>query len=288
MNEKAIQWNNQGVQHFLKKEWEQAAECFNKAQESDRGNPAVWNNLGLLAHQHRAYGQAVEFFKKASELEIKPTYLVNEGNALAMQGKYPEAQSIYEQALELDSNNEQGLISLAKLHMHLNEFQAGVLYLEKLVDAHQKAGHYYELAVIYLQLGRVTEALQILYPLVEKQPSELVWFQIGRGEFLSKNYGTAEKFFKLALAEDPDHKSFRHYLALNYLAMGELNEGLRQLEMVLKLYPEDYEILTEKGVVLCSIQDFQGAMECFSKALSYNTNFAKAIHYRDIVAQKIQ
>ena len=288
MKKKAIEWNNQGVQHFLKEEWDKAAECFNMAQESDSENPAIWNNMGLLAHQQKAYTQAVEFFKKASDLEMKPTYLVNEGNALAMQGKHAEAQSTYENALLIDPTCEEGLLSLAKLHVHLKQYHKGVGYLENLVKTYKKAVHYYELAVIYVALGQVSEARQILYSLAEKNPSGMIWYQLGRAEFLSKNYGIAEKSFKKALAENPDNKSFRHYLALNYLAMGHVEEGLKQLDLLLKLYPEDYEILTEKGVVLCGIQDLPGARECFSRALTINPDFSKAVHYRDMIAQKVQ
>jgi tetratricopeptide (TPR) repeat protein len=288
MKEVAIEWNNKGVTHFLKKNWEQAAECFTKARNADPSNPAVWNNLGLLSHQQREYKNAVEFFRKAIDVDKKPTYLVNEGNALAMLGNYAEAQSSYQEALDMDPIAENALLSMAKLHIHLYQHQQAAFFLQKLVRTYQKASHHYELSVVYLDMGKVSEALQMLYSLAGKTPSPFTYFQIGRGEFMSKNYGIAETYFKQALAEIPDHKSFRHYLALNYLAMGDVDEGVRQLRMVLKLYPEDFEILTELGVVLCGIQEFQDAMECFHKALSYQPDFSKATYYRDLISQKIK
>jgi tetratricopeptide (TPR) repeat protein len=288
MKEEAIEWNNKGVTHFLKKNWEQAAECFSKARDADPRNPAVWNNFGLLAHQQKEYKNAVEFFRKANAVDKKPTYLVNEGNSLAMLGKYAEAQSSYQEALDMDPTAENALLSMAKLNIHLCRHQQAAFFLEKLVRTYQKASHYYELSVVYLDMGKVSEALQMLYSLAEKTPSPFTNFQIGRGEFISKNYGIAETYFKQALAEIPDHKSFRHYLALTYLTMGNVDEGLRQLELVLRLYPDDYEILTEKGVVLCGLQDFKGAMSCFVKALHVKPDFAKAIRYKDLISNNNQ
>lgn len=285
MNSQAIEWNNQGVAHFLREEWELATVYFEKAKEADPGNPAVWNNLGLLAHQGRAYEKAIDCFRQAIQLDLKPTYIVNEGNALAMLGQHEEAKSCYHKALNINPSSEQALYSLAKLYMHLDQYELGIPFLETLAKEHQKAAHYFELAVTYMQVGKLSEALKLLYPLVEKQPSAHVLFQIGRAEFLSKNYGISEKFLKRALAENPDHKSFRHYLALNYLAMGNVPEGLRQLDLLLKLYPEDYELLTEKGVVLCGINDFGGAVESLTKALEINPAFAKALHYKERALQ---
>jgi len=288
MNSQAIEWNNQGVAHFLKEDWGQAAVYFEKAREADPSNPAVWNNLGLLAHQGRAYERAIDCFQQANQLDLKPIYIVNEGNAFAMLGQHVEAKSCYHKALDIDPSSDHALYSLAKLCMHLDEYEQSIPYLETLAKEHQKAAHFYELAVTYMQVGKLSEALQLLYSLAEKQPSAHILFQIGRAEFLSKNYGIAEKFFKRALAESPDHKSFRHYLALNYLAMGNVPEGLRQLDLLLKLYPEDYELLTEKGVVLCGINDLGGAVESLSKALEINPAFAKALHYRERALQNKQ
>lgn len=267
----------------MKQEWDLAEQFYQKAGQADPENATVWNNFGLLAHQRKDYAQACLYFQKAFGLEKKSNYLVNEGNALAMAGKFQEAKARYEEALGLQPDSEQALHSLAKLFVHLEQHQDAKVCFQRLADTSGKPTYRYELALHHIHMGEYTHALGILCPLANSHPNPDVWFQIGRAEFSSKNHGLAEKAFKAALAEQPDNREYRQFLSMNFLAMGQVEEGLYHLDMLIKLNPTNADLLVEKGVVLCGLNEFEAALQHFQRAINLQPDHEKALRYQKLL-----
>ena len=90
----------------------------------------------------------------------------------------------------------------------------------------------------------------------------------------------ALKYFKSALAEEPDNTSFRHYLAITYLGMGNVEDGLDQLKKNERLAPENPAILTDIGIVYLSKGDVETASNYLKKALNIAPDFKKALYYK--------
>ncbi|MCC5938908.1 MAG: tetratricopeptide repeat protein [Lunatimonas sp.] len=285
MREEAINWNNQGVAHFFKQEWEKARECYERALELDEQNPAVWNNLGLLAHQQKNFPQACAHFRRAFELEPKSNYLVNEANALAMQGDLNGAEANYLKALDLQDDYVPAFASLAKLYTHQGRSNEAIAAYQRLTEISQEQEYPFQLALLQIQQGEFDTALQLLYKLARNRESTEIWFQVGRAEFLAKNYGRAESAFKRALAENPDDKASRNFLAVNLLAMGRREEALKQYLFLLKFFPDDTDLLTDTAVVLCGMERFEEATTYLDRALTIQSDHQKALIYKDRIKQ---
>lgn len=275
--------NNQGVESFLRGDSQKAKEYYLNALQENPQNATALNNLGLLHHQLKEFEKAIEVFEKAISIENKPVYLLNLGNSQASAGNLDLAKEYYTSALEIDPNYSNAWVSLAKLKTHQNEFKKAIHFWEKAIQTNPKEEFYLEMAKVFFLNQEFENALEILSSL---NNSADVWFLIGRCEYHLKNHGLAENAFKKSLAEKPDNLEIRRHLGLNYITSGEIAKGIEQYDLILKIHPKNYHIMTEKGVILCSISEFSEAKKWIKKALELNPNYTKAIHYLNLINTK--
>ncbi len=281
--EKAIALNNEGASHFLNKEFDKALECYQKAFELDSTNASLLNNLGLYYHQEKDYQKALQFFERALNLAQKPQFMVNVGNSLAMMGKYEDAAVQYEKALQHEPNHKSARISLAQLAAHTGDFKKAIAIWQELIRSVPSSAYAIELAKVYIKIKDWEKALKTLHGIEASDGNAMAWRMIGQCEYQLKNFGLAQKAFKMALAENPDEVESRQHLAINYLAMGDWEEGIRQLEMILRMNPDNYQIMTELAVVYLGKGYMEKATTWLDKALGIKPEFPKALRYKQML-----
>ncbi|QDH80408.1 tetratricopeptide repeat protein [Echinicola soli] len=280
---RAIELNNQGARYFLNGKFDQAVSCYEEAYKLHPENTSLLNNMGLYYHQQQDFDKALSFFQKAIDLEEKSSYMVNAGNALAMQGKLEEARKQYQNTVKRFPKALGAWVSLARLAAHQNRLGDARAYWNEVVQLAPKPENFMELAKLMILQKDLEPALELLYSTSAKSENPEIWFQIGRCEFQLRNHGLAEKALMRALATSPDHADFRYYLALNHLAKGDTQKGLEQFDIILKYDAENPDILTEKGVILSSLHQYDEALSLFERALEIKPEFPKAKHYKNLI-----
>ncbi|WP_339921847.1 tetratricopeptide repeat protein [uncultured Cyclobacterium sp.] len=283
--EKAIAFNNEGAKHFLNQAFEKAAACYKIAYELDPENTSILNNMGLYFHQQKDYDKAIIYFEKAINITLKPHFLINLGNVLSMKGEYTLAWNQFSKASELFPEHQNAKISLAKLATHIEDLDKAVQLWQEIIKAHPSDQNNIQLVRVFMKMKHWEKAIHTLSTMDSDSWSGETWFLAGQCEFQLKNYGLAVKSFKSALAEGPDNTSFRHYLALTYLAMGNVDEGLDHLLKNARLDPENPAILTDVAVVYLSKGNVQTAANWLEKALNLAPDFEKALHYKSQMKQ---
>lgn len=285
--DKAIEINNKGVRHFLNREFGKAEECYKEALSMHPEYETALNNMGLLCHQKKEYEQAIDYFEKAIEVKPKETYYVNAGNAVACLGKMEAAESWYVKALEKNSRSVRALESLANLYEHNQTPGKAANLWKSLVEITNEEKYLIDYAKNLMKRGKYKQALDLLKHRVSREGSQ-AWYLTGICEYHLNNYGLAEEALKQALARDPDDEEIRRYLAVTFIAMGEMEKGVAQFDKILKMNPDNYQIMTEKGVILLGLDQPAEALELFEKALSISSGFEKAEKYRDMARQLLK
>lgn len=283
--EPAIQKNNKGVEYFFNNDLEKAETEYKKALDLDPQNATALNNLGLLHHQKKEYAKAIGFFMKAIAVKEKDTYLLNLANSLVFLEKYTEAEENYKKCLSLNPENEKAKISLARFYENTGKVQNATKIWAQLAYSSPKESYKIELAKNYMAAGKYENALSVFINLHSANKIALIDCYIGVCHFNLQNHGMAEAAFKKSLAAEPDNYKTRHYLAINYLSKGEHHNALRELDFLIKMYPENLKVKLDKATLFLNLGDFPKAREIIEAVLKIDPEHKKALHYKQLVGK---
>ncbi len=128
----AIIYNNIGITYLKKKDYLTAIEYLTKAKTQTQNNPidnrekivsSINTNLSEAYYQmaldlidHKLEQEAISIFEKSISYNPKnPIIYANYAVIMAMQGKYDQAQKLFEKALEIDPNYQFAKDNLVKL-----------------------------------------------------------------------------------------------------------------------------------------------------------------------------
>ncbi len=278
-----IENNNKGVEHLLKKDFDNAKSQFEEALEKDKSNTTALNNMGLLYHQKEHYAKAVTFFNQAISINPKDTYYLNLANSLTFLKKYDEAELNYKYSIHLNADNVNAKISLAKFYQATGKVQMATTIWEELVNSSTKELYKLELAKNYMAIGNFENALSVLSYLSSIKENAEYHCYMGVCEFNLKNYGLAENAFKKSLSIEPDNYKTRHYLAINYLSKGDYAAAIKELDMLIRMNPDYSKIKMDKAMILLNLRKYQEGLDLINGVLKSYPDDKKALKYKNIV-----
>jgi regulator of sirC expression with transglutaminase-like and TPR domain len=106
-------YNNLGVIYSERREFEKAAQEYDKALRLDRHLPAAWYNLGKDQVARKDFEAALKSFSKALRLNPNDTWaLNNRGMVYQVLGEREKARADFEAALRIDPSFESARIGL--------------------------------------------------------------------------------------------------------------------------------------------------------------------------------
>lgn len=286
--EKVVETNNRGVQYFMNNKMDKAEAEYKKALDLDAKNATALNNLGLLYHKQKKYEKAEEYFTKAISVVEKDTYFLNLANAQVFLKKMNEAEINYKKSIDINGENTSAQISLARFYEVNQRINASVEIWVHLAQKYPDDFYKIELAKNYMALGNFELALAVLEQHSRPDNNFEVFCYVGVCEFNLKNYGLAEEAFKKSLAIQPDDFKTRHYLAINYLSQGDYNQAIKELDFLIKLYPENEKVRLDKISVLLNLKKISDAREMLNELLQINPKNKKALQYKSMLKNNVK
>ncbi len=183
---KTEQLNQQGIQQYLRGQFPEALETFQKLltlvrELNDKaGERTTLSNIALVYESQGQYPKALETYQQlltlVQELNDKRgegTTLNNMAAVYGKQGQYPKALELYLQALAIfkELNDKPGerttLNSMAQVHRQLGQYSQAIAFYQQLLalvrEIDDQAGEgtiLNNLAVVYRELGQYSEALK--------------------------------------------------------------------------------------------------------------------------------
>ena len=190
---------NAGAEHFKRKEFPQAIDCFNKAAEADPKLYRAWAYLGMAYAQqgqldpaieayrkcidiapdyHKAFNNVGELyrrkglldyaamvFKMATEIDPKIShYFYNLGITYFEIGMYSQAEEAFRNAVALDGNDYEYATELAQVQFTQKNYEAALNTLSKFHDAHPEHSRAAETGARVQMLRRRLEQLKAAAP----------------------------------------------------------------------------------------------------------------------------
>jgi tetratricopeptide (TPR) repeat protein len=262
------------------------------------------NNLGVAWDQSANDKKALEYFRKAAAAE--PGYAeawFNQGMTLMKLNQTQAATRAFEQALKLEPGNAGPYVQLGQLYLKqgrreyaVEAFKKGIaaldeedkatrgfLQLRKYNALKKTTDAYRGLALAYLSLGKVDEAVAALKTAVEKLPKDpsaheaLGAAYLAQGKYddaveqlqerlsleptsaarldLARAYAKkrvarqAEPLYREVLRAEPDNGAALMGLVDLSLSMGSYAEAEKLLDGALARDPNDLQALSRKGIL---------------------------------------
>jgi tetratricopeptide (TPR) repeat protein len=221
-----------GKNYFKNKTYSEAEICFKELIHQDIKFADIFQMMGVIMHDKGKFDEAISYYEKA--LEINPQYTeaaINLSILLNDLGKYGKSN---------------------KALVNLQESATGENSKDRLVKG-KLANMHSELADIYRSMGEFQEAID----------------EYKKAAFLRPNFA-----------------DIRTRLAMTYRDMGDLKMAFREFLDIINLKPTYVPARINLGVTYLLTNDYERAKKEFTKVIELDPNNPSAKMYFKIIKEK--
>jgi anaphase-promoting complex subunit 3 len=231
--------------------------------------PLVQNALGRLYFRKGRYPEAISALEKALQLDGQLTPargLI--GVAYYQLGNYSEAKPYLSDALRLNPRDRDIKFCLARTLYELDDFVgAAELFRNIQNDEPQNASVLYALGLTYMKLtGSALETLQRSNP-----DSYLVDLLLGKSAEAANDYTEAIKHFRVAISKQPQMLGLHYSLGNAYALSGQYPEAIQEFRSELKLNSYDYRASSRVAELVLK-ESPEEALQLANSALAVQPN----------------
>jgi len=158
-------------------------------------------------------------------------------------GKTADAEKSLLRALDIQPDSEKGLQDLTQFYMRTKQTDKAIQKLNSVPDEKKHAFHYELLGLVYAQTG---------------------------------SYADSERAYRMALKVDPSNRNSVGYLVSLYLQNSRLDEGLKELDVLIQQNPSNAGAYTVKGMIYEQQGKIEDAKQNYVQALKADPNFETA------------
>ncbi|HXN23758.1 MAG TPA: tetratricopeptide repeat protein [Candidatus Dormibacteraeota bacterium] len=245
--------------------------------------PGLFDLLGDAYTQMKNPVKAEQAFRQAMELEPQEaSHRRGLGQALIAQAKYNEALEQYKKISQIDPDDAETYLSLAKIYQELHQLDLAEKNL--LIARQHSPGSpevIYNEAMLYQSQGRYEDAIRVLSDAaasvktqVTLTPSSrrtlaILYQQLGRLYREVERYPAALNTFQemLKLGEDEDRRA-RVEIIETYQTAKDVPHALESARKALELYPRDHSIRVRYALLLAEKGDTDEAARMLREMLT--------------------
>lgn len=245
-----------GIAYMGLTDYEQAVSCFKEALGGSNGFvenidfdlnyylAAAYTKNGQYAEAEGAYDAIL-----ALRPEEKDAYFLR-GNVRLAQSDYENAKADFDKVLSMDAGNYDRLIEVYRVLEHYGYQQAGLEYLQNVLESSEKQLDDYDMGRIYYYMGKYQEASVALEKAREK--------------------GGAESYL---------------YLGRSYEATGEYNYAASVYNSYLAKDDQNAQVYNQLGLCEMARKNYQSALEAFQAGMQIENNgMMQTLSFNEIVA----
>lgn len=316
---------NLGVIYMREGAIGQATTSFERTLAINPKHAQALNNLGVAWDARADTKKALEYFKKATVAD--PTFaepFFNQGMSYMKLNQPQQATRAFEQALKLEPGSSGPYVQLGTLYLKqgkkdraLEAFKkaiasveeeekknSGFLQLRKLNDVRRTSDAYRGLALTYLAMGKVDDAVGVLKTVVQRMPKDgSARLALGDAYLAQNNFDgaieqfterlalepttearldlarawskkrvakSAEPLYREVLKAEPDNRAARMGLVDLFISMGRYADAETELKEALKKDENDLQALSRFGILKSRMGRPDQALEPLEKVATQN------------------
>ncbi len=290
--------NYLGVLFAQRGRFDEAAECFLQILRDQPADADACNNLGLVRAHQRRLDEAIAAYQRA--LQLRPDFpaarsnldlllkerqaaagattaghqetqrLMQQGLALAQQGRLEDAKAQFQQALEIDPRLVDARNNLGCIHFLLRQFEEAIVCYEAVVrNAPGHADAHSNLAHALLKEGEAERAIFHCREAMRLKPDlAAAHTHLGNALRESGQLSEADQCYEQALRLKPDDPSAQvNYGSVLLLRRGNPDEAAAHFREALRLKPDFSDAHSNLGNVYRDQMQAAEAIRCYRRAL---------------------
>ncbi len=173
------------------------------------------------------------------------------GQYYQLSGQVQKAEDAYLKSLAMDSMYNPSRVNLGILYNQLGRNQEAINMYKTIIQLEPDYGPaYYSLGLLMGEEGRLEESLEYLQKAVSMMmDNSRVYYNLG---IVNQNLGKtkdAERAYLDGLSLVPETYYLRRALVILYLQQDDLTNASNHIDILLKVFPDDPELLRWKGMV---------------------------------------
>jgi len=297
-------WYNKGNAYCKLNDIGKAISSYNESIKIDASYFPAWSNLGAVYSKIKKFAEAEECFKKAIDLNPNSTTdLFNLGNLYRFKGDFKNAIIFFQKAIELDSNNGSAWYNQGISYLMMEDFDMAISCLEEAKFLlPQNPGIRGNLGMAYEGKLDHKNAFKCFFNVLKINPNDvLALTTIGQIYIKDNRFDKAIPFLKKALEIKPipiiqiDNLGYEVYylgtenaykikengnntfpftpdiyasIGMAYHQLGNDKEALENLNLAIKLDPDNFIGYANLGIFFLNKFDFSKALVEINKAIN--------------------
>ncbi|QDT88645.1 tetratricopeptide repeat protein [Gimesia algae] len=247
-----------------------AEELYREVLQHDPGQIDALHLLGVVYLHLKQYHKAIDFMTRAiCRNDGIASFFSNRGAACKGLGKFQDAITNYERAIELDSQNPTFIYNLAitlassgKKQAAIDEYRKALQLKPDYIDALINLGN------LLQEEDELEEAISIFRNVVKLVPQvHTAHFNLANALAKSDAPEAAEKSYQRALQFAPDDIGTLKNYAVFLTSQQKYEAAITVLQKAIVLHPGSWEIKNNLGIVYSAQKEFESAIKCFQDAL---------------------
>lgn len=306
-------WRMLGKTYFATQEYEKAERYFLDVTESMPDFNLAWQDLGRLQLEIGQVDNAIVSLKKSQSLSAGNSETLqllmsamqekqNVEQALhyleqlllqfpddskliqrkavlyGMKGEHQEAQALFEQAVALDANNVEAIVHLARMEMVADNVTAArQRLLGALKQFPESAPLLVEIGDTFWKKSEISQAKQYYEKAysIDRQ-SDLAVNRLLDIAHSQSDFNEAVKLAKEYLVRESHNADIHERLAQAYMKTKNYKAATSAFQLAVKHSANKSEKLLQFGNAQLNMQDFDGAILNYKKAIAWNDKFFSA------------
>ncbi|MDR2919059.1 MAG: hypothetical protein LBV72_06815 [Tannerella sp.] len=238
-------------------------------------------SLQTLINQKR-YQDIIKYaanLNKSDSSDIQNIYII--GQAYEGMLKYKEAYQCYLHCLSSDTTRIDLLNTIARTAAYIGKARESELYFHKVLEQDSTDFYAnYQLARLYMQASRYTDAMDRFFYLLEQDPDNPVILRnIGDCYNRTDQLMNASTYYTKAFQNNKENASAASTLVNTLLLIQEPEAALTICDTALSYSPANRLLLQSKAIVLFTLKDYTQADEIYTKLVAEGDSTYKTLKY---------
>ena len=203
---------------------------------------------------------------------------VDLGRLYRDQGKFSEAEELFNRAIKLNPRDDGAYVDLGRLYRDQGKFsEAEELFNRAIKLNPRNIGAYVDLGWLYRDQGKFSEAEESLKKALELDPKNIATYdELGLLYQSQRKFPEAEELFMKALEISPEDEGRYTRLGALYDGQDKFSEAEKMFKKVIEINPRNSGAYVDLGWLYRDYGKFAEAEELFKKALEISPTYYTA------------